>query len=339
MPITPQVAGELYGGLTRPLGGGLRGWQPISPPDANDTRVAAYSTTLRQWILAGLTGVLYTSPDFRTFTSRTVPAGKAFQWAVWSPELNLWVVTSSSGGALRIITSPDGITWTERATPAEAVTGVNWSPELGLFVAVRENVANSALTSPDGITWTTRVTPATPAWRSVAWSPELGLFAICGAGTPGPAINGILTSPDGITWTQRVVASGGWTGITWSPPLGLFVAVGFPIGAGFQFITSSDGITWTGGNLSSEYTAVKLSGIVWSPERRIFVASVFDTTGPNQRYAFYSANGTTWFPSRTPAISKDVNGYAAVAWGNPYFAMPAVGNAAGTFMARSRSGK
>jgi len=96
----------------------------------------------------------------------------------WSAELSLFVAVAVSGTGNRVMTSPDGITWTARTSAADnSWCAVCWSAELSLFVAVAASgTGNRVMTSPDGITWTARTSAADNAWRGVCWSPELSLF-------------------------------------------------------------------------------------------------------------------------------------------------------------------
>jgi len=148
------------------------------------------------------------------------------------------VAVSGNGSGNRVMTSPDGITWTSRTAAANntwlAVTYGN-----GLFVAVStDGTGNRVMTSPDGITWTSRTSAADNSWQSVTYGN--GLFvavSITGSG------NRVMTSPDGITWTSRTSAgSNPWCGVTCGN--GLFVAVATS-GSGNRVMTSPDGITWT----------------------------------------------------------------------------------------------
>jgi len=86
---------------------------------------------------------------------------------------NLWGVTYGNGLFVTvgwngtILTSSDGITWTERTsgTPIDlyGITSRN-----GLFVTVGES--GTILTSPDGITWTERTSGTTKYLRGVTYS-------------------------------------------------------------------------------------------------------------------------------------------------------------------------
>jgi hypothetical protein len=55
-----------------------------------------------------------------------------WQSITWAKELNLFVAVAFSGTGNRVMTSPDGITWTTRTTPANNEwRSVTWSAELG----------------------------------------------------------------------------------------------------------------------------------------------------------------------------------------------------------------
>ncbi|NDC95088.1 hypothetical protein EB077_07275 [bacterium] len=75
------------------------------------------------------------------------------------------------------MTSPDGINWTTRATPANTYNLV-WSPELSLFVTVSRGNPCLVMSSSDGVTWTTRATLANTTNKRLTWSPELSRFAV-----------------------------------------------------------------------------------------------------------------------------------------------------------------
>jgi len=90
-----------------------------------------------------------------------------------------------------VATSPDGITWTTRTTPA---TG-NWYSVAygkGLYVAVHDG--GGVMTSSDAITWTTGSAPA-QSWTSVAYGN--GRFVATAYG----GANRVMTSTNGINWT------------------------------------------------------------------------------------------------------------------------------------------
>jgi len=128
-----------------------------------------------------------------------------------------------------ILTSPDGITWTERDSGTEKdLRGVAYGA--GTFVAVGDK--GEILTSPDGITWTEMTSGAEKDLLGVAYGN--GRFVAVGS------YGEILTSPDGITWTRRDSGTErSFNGVAYGN--GIFVAVG-QMG---EILTSPDGITWT----------------------------------------------------------------------------------------------
>jgi hypothetical protein len=182
--------------------------------------------------------------------------------------LSILVAVAITGTGNRVMTSPDGITWTARTSAADNDwLSMTWSPELSMFVAVGNGgTGNRVMTSPNGISWTTRASAADNIWRSVTWSSELSIFvAVATSGTG----NRVMTSPNGINWTTRTsAADNGWYYVTWSPELSIFAAVAIS-GTGNRVMTSPDGITWT---LRTFAADVGWYSIIWAPELSIFVA-------------------------------------------------------------------
>ena len=170
------------------------------------------------------------------FVSRTSAADNAWYSVCYGN--GLFVAVANTGTDNRVMTSPDGITWTIRTSAADN----QWLSVCygnGLFVAVAgSGTGNRVMTSPDGITWTIRTSAADNQWSSVCYGN--GLFvAVANNGTG----NRVMTSPDGITWTIRTSAADNtWYSVCYGN--GLFVAVAYS-GTGNRVMTSPDGITWT----------------------------------------------------------------------------------------------
>ena len=154
------------------------------PADGRTYSISAYPT------LAKRLGRV--SNGLGAFVSRS-SIDNVWRSVCWSPELALFVAVAFSGTGNRVMTSPDGITWTARTSAADNDwAAVCWSPERMLFVAVAGTGAgNRVMTSPDGITWTIRASAADNDWRSVCWSPELSLFVAVGASGTG---NRVMTA-------------------------------------------------------------------------------------------------------------------------------------------------
>ena len=231
-----------------------------------------------------------------TLRASVIPVGRSWNSICWAAELGLFCAVNQNSAAV-VVTSPDGITWTERAIPnSRAWVSVCWSAELGLFCAVNQNSAAFVMTSPDGITWTERSTPATRSWYGICWAPELGLF--CAVGTA------IMTSPNGTTWTERSrpIAAGLYTGVCWAAELGLFVGVRY---TDASVMTSSDGITWTSRAIP---TSRQWWDVCWAAELGLFVALEFNSAA----VVMTSPDGITWTERSIP----NIRAWSSVCWSN-----------------------
>ena len=176
-------------------------------------------------------------------------------------------------------------------------TGICWSPELRIFVAVAftnpADDTNKVMTSHDGRNWTLGSSIDNNSWTSVCWSPELKIFVAVGNGD-----NGIMTSTDGINW-QAIGDSFRLLSVCWSPELGLFVAIGEG-----NVIRSPDGSNWS----SIVVPVIEWSSVCWSPELRIFVAVAIDTTGFTNG-VITSFDGITWTSEK-----QQILGCNSVCW-------------------------
>ncbi|MBI5100744.1 MAG: hypothetical protein HZB33_02745 [Nitrospirae bacterium] len=127
-----------------------------------------------------------------------------------------------------VMTSPDGISWTVRASgTARSLNGVAFGNNG--FVLVGES--GTILTSPDGISWTVRASGTAASLYGVTFGGDI-FVAVGDNGT-------ILTSPDGVAWTERV--SGTSTRLQ-NVIFGNNTYVSAGIGA--DMFISSDAVTW-----------------------------------------------------------------------------------------------
>jgi len=217
----------------------------------------------------------------------------------------LFVAVARTGTGNRVMTSPDGITWTARATPIDhfwsSVTFGN-----GLFVAVAalgSVSGNRAMTSADGITWTLRVTPVDHVWSNVTYGNNLFVAVADYGGVSG---NRVMTSPDGITWSSRVTpANHYWKGVTYGN--GRFVAVGIPGDEGSPVMTSPDGISWTQGVTPADYSWRSVTF-----GNGLFVAVAASGSGNR---VMTSPDGLNWSLRLTP----EDHGWESVTFGNGIF--------------------
>lgn len=145
----------------------------------------------------------------------------------------LFVAVASSGSGNRVMTSPDGQTWTLRASAADlSWTSVAYG--LSLFVAVAGTYpGNSIQVSPDGINWTLLDSPYDQYYFSVAFGG--GVFVAVGL-SPLAGYQ-VAWSDDGLTWsTVAAAADLSWRGVAYGQ--NVFAAVASS-GTGNRAMTSS----------------------------------------------------------------------------------------------------
>jgi hypothetical protein len=231
------------------------------------------------------------------------------QWysVTWSPRLGIFcaVANQNDASSQRVMTSPDGITWTLQNTPNRRWFDVIWAAEAnngnGRFVAVANGgTPNRAMYSDDGITWTLGNTPQDNNWLGLTWSPKNGRFV-------ATAVNGtnrIMYSDDGDNWTGVNITTGEWSCIAWSPELEIYCAISRTLTNNVR--TSLNGITWT-----EEYPASSLDwrDIAWGAECPnglggfgLFCVVQDGTTVTNNR-VMTSPNGTTWTLQSVPILN------------------------------------
>jgi len=191
-------------------------WTGRSVPTTESLRAIAWSPELGLFAVVSFKGDLITSPDGINWTSRTNPnvnAGYSMCWSkelavfivgyqnvlaissngidwtsidtftgiwrsiAWSPKLGLFVAVSNSRSY--IITSPDGLNWTEISVTS-TYSGIVWS-DIGIFVAV--GTGGYTMYSNDGINWVENDDVMSGALQGVCWSDELGIFVVVGNDT------------------------------------------------------------------------------------------------------------------------------------------------------------
>lgn len=189
---------------------------------------------------------------------------------------NMYVAVGS-----RILTSPDGINWTEGFFDDNRFTGVAWGN--GQFVVV--SYSGTIYTSTDGENWIKQQSGATDTLLHVEYGQ--GEFVAVGYGI-------ILTSPDGHTWTEKetslVLSSVRWLN-------GRYFAVGKGL------LTSTDGKTWQ--QRDSQFDSY-LNDIVWNGSQYIAVGS--------DGSIFVSTDSIVW--TKNPDIWAPLS---SLTWGQDQF--------------------
>lgn len=269
-------------------------WTLRTSGTVNNLNDVVWSGT--QYVAVGSHNTVLTSPDGLTWTARSTGAPLDFWGApyalygvAWSGTQFVAVGMDSYAFNGIILTSPDAITWTVRASgpPAGSPTTttnpytmykVIWAN--GGFVAVGINSNGSSgaiLTSPDGITWSPFTLSTTySGLNNITWTGSQ-FVAVGASGT-------IETSSNAGTWSSHSIATSpyGLYGIASSGSL--LVATGSSTGGGTPILTSPDGITWT----PRTSTAGDLMGVTWDGTQ--FLAAQASGYGA----ILASPDGITW---------------------------------------------
>lgn len=198
---------------------------------------------------------------------------------------NLFVAVASSGSGNRVMTSPDGVTWTTRSTSGLDNTWRSVAYGNGVFVAVSYD--GNAMTSTDGITWIDRSPPAGHFFTRIAFGN--GVF-VAVANSGGGASTYICTTTDGITWTARSTGAGGFDAVAYGEIDGQprWIVAGY----GISYWSDNDGATWTvGSGLSTQNHSQAAFG------NGVFV--VLRNTGTGTPMPYLSYDGKTWTASKT----------------------------------------
>ena len=229
-----------------------------------------------------------------------------------------------------ILSSPDGLSWTERSSGTTSyLYSVTWGE--GTFVAV--GGSGTILTSSDGISWEHRTSGTSETLVGVTYA-ESTFKAVANDG-PGS----VLTSTDGVSWTSDSLGNNHW-GIAHADSTWVVVGNG-------SIYTSTDGSSWTSrysGTSSTLYGAaygnntwalVGINETVTSPDAVTWTARDSDygrgvTFGDGNFLAVgnpgsirSSPDGITW-TERSSGTSDPLNG---VTYGNGTFVVVGGGGA------------
>jgi len=296
----------------------LPGWSAIAYGNGKFVSVANATGTAQ---------VVQYSTDAANWTATTGVVAGGTGWVGLTYGNGLFVaINGGSGPATNVVmTSPDGITWTSRTTPATTpntgLTGVTFGN--GKFVAVAggsTSTTTSVMTSTDGINWSLQTCTAAGSavgWTSVDFGNNQFIAFSATTGTTGIC----QTSPDGITWTARTVVSApasGWKRMAYGA--GLYVAVGVTNTQGQRsglVMTSPDGITWT--SRTSAITSINIAGT--GPKSIIYADGMFVAIAAHPQSpancVMVSTDGINWL-LRPGAASPGAGAWTDICWGQAF---------------------
>lgn len=274
------------------------GWQSVAYGNGRFVAVAGSGTGNRiMSSVDGMNWVIRTSAGDHAW--RSVTYGNGLFVAV-ACGISATSCNTTAGGS-RVMTSPDGITWTARTAAADNQwQGVTYGN--GLFVAVANSgTSNRVMTSPDGIVWTSRAESVGNSWVSVTF----GNGTFVAVSNSGTSSNRVMYSTDGISWSTGTSASGNsWTSIAYGN--GVYVAVA-ATGTGDRVMSSADGQTFTTRTSAADND---WNGVAYGAGLFVAVAG----TGTGNR-VMTSPDGTNWV-TRTSSVDNTWN---SVAFGNGVF--------------------
>jgi hypothetical protein len=246
-------------------------------------------------ISSGQNGILATSTDGTTWSTRTANAQAGF--GTWNAGAfgNSTYVLVGNGGQLR--TSTDAVTWTSRASVWS--TSANFGVAYGSskFAMIGDNLY---ATSTDGITWTTRPSPIAGQQRKLEFLNNLFLVG-------GQSNSAVSTSTDGITWTARTIRVNSGLNIRrFTYGKGLYTV----ITSNNDIRTSTDAVTW---NLAQPANFTTTQG----KNSIAFGGGVFISVGQDPAGFEISTNGNAYVPfAGGPSAGVNLNN---IAFGNNTF--------------------
>jgi hypothetical protein len=280
------------------------------------TNTGAYSNDGSSWISMTL-------PSTGNWTS--VAHGVIQDSSTVSKVSRFVAVRSGSNAAAY---SEDGITWTASTLP----TSTNWQSVTfgnGRFVAISSNSTNVAV-SLDGEVWDITGTLPSSGFLEVTYGK--GVFVVVKNGNTGAA----AYSPTGVNWTAvNLPANTNWQSVTFGK--NLFVAVSSNSNSGAY---SANGISWTAMTLGS------LDGSTVAGYQKVrygqglFMATAFINGDEGYSFVATSETGIRWTARGVNDFGNNIDGYRALAFGNPQRTgrWVAIQAATGSFVARIRTG-
>ena len=287
------AAGVGGGGIDGTIGG----WQMVQGNISGTLNAVAWSQNGSQFVTAGSNGIVRTSPDGVTWTSRNSNGTGSNYFVLVNTAGNRWVIGGSDGWTFD---STDGVTWTKRFNTGYTLNGGFWD---GTYFYV--GAYGRLFRSSNGTSWTTIINSPMDIKDFV--SNGSGLLVAVGNNISGNTW--IQTSTNnGSTWTARAISGNpnlfDYTDVAYNGS-NLYVAGGY---AG-QVATSTNGTSWTWQGYIHPGT---VNDLLWD-------GSQFVTSGGNGKVST-STDGVNWktivagnvYDKNTYGITKNADVYVLV---------------------------
>lgn len=208
----------------------------------------------------------------------------------WSSSLGLYVIVGNSGTTSKVASSPDGITWTVRATPAFNLNDVLWNNVIFVAVGGLSTAATtlSYIKSTDGINWTAATWAANGVGRSIAISNNSTNTIVVGTD------NGRRATGPGTFATTFNGSSSSLQSLAISPWATTSVVTGIAYnGTVLCYIGTAGRCAYTVGTTTTGTTSLATALTSSTPTEIIWAGTQFCVGGPNAKIAT-SPDGITW---------------------------------------------
>lgn len=269
-------------------------WTPVSLAEpSSNLQTAAFLAN--QFVVVGINGRIYSSPDGTTWTSRgSNTTGNTFQGL--THDGSQYIIGTLSGTI--VVTANANL-----GNRTNATVGINPGSPRNAFasgggVTVAVGSGNDIITTADGRTWVQRGSQGSVFQTSGVASLNNRWFTV---GTAAAGSGAIASSPDGVNWTRQPIQSSNLTSIVFGG--GRYVVVG---NSGYV-TTSTDGETW---NATPSGVSNNLNDIAYANGRFAAVG----TAGT----IVTSADGLTW-AAATSGVTSELSSVAVL--GNTFIAV------------------
>jgi uncharacterized protein YmfQ (DUF2313 family) len=263
----------------------------------DDVYGAAYSPSLDLFCVVGQNGMIQTSPDGETWTTRTPDAGFAqdFYDVAWGNGKFMAVGDDTTTPRQEVQTSPDGVTWTQVTDPG-GIASDHWARALcyanGHWILVGA-AGDTAWSDDDGTTWHNVAGPGAWAddYNDVACNDNI-IVAVGNSGAIHTSIDG------GITWVETVSGLQDFVAVAWNGSFFCALSCNDLRTTSSSWV-SADGLNWTEYDFPEPLIIDPFEYL-----RKIGLAvrypnNLFAVAGHNET-VFLSANGIDWISALEP---------------------------------------